>query len=149
MSREISEQTPRSQWSFGVGISPIGELKDDPENSTYYSQKYYDYDNLKSDEIALMSEEDVIKATIKNANLIIRREMIATKWERTPSPTGELSDPISVAYQGWVVREDKPLAIEVTDEDMKLVRHSTTPQAVIRRINKVRATIDNFPEKLG
>lgn len=147
MSRDISSVSPRSQWGFNSGIVPIGELKADEDS--YYADRYYTYDNLKADQLALMSDEDKVRATLSNITLVLQREFSATKWERIPDPTTGESTPVTKAFQGWAVRENKPLAIEVTDEDMKLVATSTTPQAVIRRINKVRATIDNFPEKLG
>jgi len=51
--------------------------------------------------------------------------------------------------QGWIVRENKTVVVEVTTDDLQIVRDSKTPQAVIRRINKVRNSLDNFPEKLA
>jgi len=52
-----------------------------------------------------------------------------------------------VATQTWVVRDSKPLAIEMTNEELDLARSGKTPQAVIRRIQKARLSA-GFPEKI-
>jgi hypothetical protein len=63
---------------------------------------------------------------------------------------GEGDERVEVVGQGWVVRDDKPFSVEITDQDIREVyKEWKTPQAVIRRINKVRGTLDKFPESLA
>jgi hypothetical protein len=75
----------------------------------------------------------------------LKRELLGTAY-------GEVikDEPESSVVQAWVVRDDTPLAVEITNEDMALLHdESKTPQAVIRRINKVRESVLTFPNKLA
>jgi hypothetical protein len=143
MSREISSSSPRAQWTFSGGISPMTELVED-NSSSYYAGRYYDYKFYSKQEVALMAEADVAESTLRHADIMLKTFMGVTYYEY---PEGK--EPEVKGAQGWTIRSDKPLAVEVTDEDMKLIGNSSTPQAVIRRINKLRTAIDSFPEKLG
>lgn len=52
------------------------------------------------------------------------------------------------SVQAWVVREQKPIVVETTTQDLEELEDYKTPQAVIRRINKVRDSIATYPKKL-
>jgi hypothetical protein len=65
----------------------------------------------------------------------------------TYSVKDENGESTMVATQTWVVRDSKPLAIELTNEELDLARSGKTPQAVIRRIQKARLSA-GFPEKI-
>jgi hypothetical protein len=79
---------------------------------------------------------------------IILRELLISS-----ASTGEVDENGNSIYRGvlaWAVRDNKPIAVELTDEDYRdLIHNRKTPQAVIRRINKVRGTLDKFPDKLA
>jgi hypothetical protein len=50
--------------------------------------------------------------------------------------------------QAWVVRDDKTIVVETTTQDLEDLDDYKTPQAVIRRINKVRDSFASYPKKL-
>jgi hypothetical protein len=140
MERIVSSTTPRAQWDFSSKISPITTPTKDESSHAYYADKYLDYKEIPRAEQGVMPESDLRQATITHAEILVKKATQVVFF-------GE--DDSQYVQQGWIVRGNKPIAVEVTDEDLKLVLERKTPQAVIRRINKVRATLDNFPEKLG
>tara|TARA_B110000503_G_scaffold88259_1_gene133821 strand:- start:6501 stop:7160 length:660 start_codon:yes stop_codon:yes gene_type:complete len=151
MEREVSSTTPRAQWDFSPPITPVSELVTDENAETYYSGRYFDYKVYTKDELVIMPESDIVEATFRNADLMLKKMMITTyyEWEKDPETGDRVGDATMKASQAWRIRSDKPLAVEVTDEDMKLLGNSKTPQAVIRRVAKLRSSIDSFPEKLS
>lgn len=144
MSRIVSEHTPRSQWDTTYLRHPKPLDTPTPEDKPDYYNDYFSVQNYTTDEwkeLPIMAQAESKKLAIE---LYLRSELLGTRYE------GEGDDRKSIPLQGWVVRDEKPFAVELTDEDYDdLHRKSKTPQAVIRRINKVRESISSFPNKLG
>ena len=144
MSRVISENTPRSQWDTTYLRHPKPLGTPEPEEKSGYYNDYFSvqtYNSQEWDELPIAGRAESKKLAIE---LYLRGEMIGTTY------VGEGDERVMLAKQGWIVRDSKPFAVEVTDEDYyDLHRNSKTPQAVIRRINKVRESISTFPNKLA
>jgi hypothetical protein len=141
MSRTISEYSPRAQWDSTYLDRALAKAKD-LESTNHMG--YTDYPNYSRTEWDSVTEREKYEARKRSLELILRRELLGTTYE------GEGDERKSVAKQGWVVRDDKPFSVEVTDQDLlELHRDWKTPQAVIRRINKVRDSLDKFPKKLA
>lgn len=143
MTRLVSTHSPRAQWDTTRVHSKPKSVKEDVGYGGYVSYEMY-----KTDEWTSLTEMEKHTSRKTALDLALRSNMIGSMWATDPAnPTG---DKISVAKQGWIVREGKPISIEITDQDMsELHDERKTPQAVIRRINKVRGTLDKFPEKLA
>lgn len=157
MYRSLDEYSPRAQWDFRKlesGISPdwkdISKLeeKSDWRGNPYYEPKFQITDTTVrsywSDEekekvtiFNAMSEED--KAKHHRAGLEL--DLIGALFHKDPTtevvtPKGMFRSPLT-----------KPLVVEVTNDDMELAIHYKTPQALIRRIQKVRVA-KGLPEKI-
>ncbi len=141
MDRIISSMTPRSQWDFTyTDRYRIGEANPDSDNT------YVDYPNYGRDEWDSLSEREKAESRARVLKLTLQNYLVGTCYATNPVTGGR----DVVAKQGWVVRESKPIAVEITDQDMTDIHHDQkTPQAVIRRINKVRESLDKFPAKLA
>lgn len=140
MSRIISENSPRSQWE--MDFIQRNRLKPDSSER----EDYAIYDNYRSSEWADLTEREKFDSQKLGLKVLLKRTIISTTWGDPDSEGGRPR----VAKQGWVVREGKPIVVETTDQDLHdLHIGSKTPQAVIRRINKVRDTLDKFPKKLA
>lgn len=144
MSRVVSEHTPRSQWDTTYLRHPKPLDTPDPEEKPAYYNDYFSVQTYTTDEwneLPLAGKAESKKLAIE---LYLRGELLGTTY------VGEGDDRQTIPQQGWVVRDEKPFAVELTDEDYDQIhRQSKTPQAVIRRINKVRESISSFPTKLG
>lgn len=141
MSRVVSENAPRSQWDWSR-VNSHRKLKEiiPPEDSSSYSNTVY-YDNS---EWELLPEVTRMESDKMVLSLLLKREMYSTSYE-----FDESGERVFNTIQGWVIRGGKPIAVEVTDEDYSdLHDKSKTPQAVIRRINKVRDSLAEYPAKL-
>jgi hypothetical protein len=140
MERIISKNTPRSQWDFIFTdrLRPkVGE-----ENDNHY----VNYPTYSRDEWASLTEREKFDSNKRGLEITLKNLSISTTYG-LPDENGKRD---TLARQGWIVREGKPITVELTDEDMtELHMKSKTPQAVIRRINKVRETLDKFPTKLA
>lgn len=136
MSRIVSNYRPRSQWD----TTRLRGVKDTDLESTDNYANYHEYNNS---EWADLTEREKAEARKRAVSISLRRIMLDTTYE------GEGDERKLVAKQGWVVRDSKPISVEVTDLDLAEVQDYKTPQAVIRRINKVRDTLDKFPKKLA
>ena len=86
--------------------------------------------------------EEVVRQMLTNfTEQVIHREVMYSGAKYDP----EQDKPIDFTKQNWeIVRQ---FAVEVTDKDLADVLAHKTPQAVIRRINKVRVSL-GLPEKL-
>lgn len=141
MTRVVSSYTPRSQWEIVRTNNRTKPL--DPNKEVSYGG-YLTFDTYPKADWDLLTEREKYESRKRDLDLTLRRLMIDTDYE------GEGDERIVVAKQGWVVREGKPIVVEVTDEDYsEIANYRKTPQAVIRRINKVRDTLDKFPSKLA
>ncbi len=140
--RVLSKHSPRSQWDanrFGSGrlVKKLDESKLEAETGYHIS-----YSSYSSDEIASLSPVDKHNATIYTITEKMKGYLLDTY-----SVKDENGESTMVATQTWVVRDSKPLAIELTNEELDLARSGKTPQAVIRRIQKARLSA-GFPEKI-
>lgn len=152
ISRDVSVRRPRAQWDWTQPLRPLRK-KPEGESTSYYAETYDEFDAIPKEEQALMPKEDLGKAYELAGDIFLKRIVMETSYKYPVNPeTGEEDreqERFQFAYPAWRIRENKPFAVEVTDEDLRQVLNTTTPQAVIRRINKVRSSLDNFPEKLG
>jgi hypothetical protein len=141
MSRVVSSYSPRAQWDTTYLERNL--VKEREAEPTIYND-YADYKNYGKAEWDELTEREKSDSRKRSLEVVLRREIIGTTYE------GEGDERKVVAKQGWVVRDDKPFSVEVTDQDLlDIHRDWKTPQAVIRRINKVRDSLDKFPKKLA
>ncbi len=145
--RVVSPHSPKAQWDKYFLDSSRGHLKPmEPVDPDSYHKEYADYKTYSNSEWDELTDRERHDSRIRSLDLLIRSQVIGTRVE-SPSHSDER---VEFAEQGWVVRENKPFSVEVTDQDLLEVHKDwKTPQAVIRRINKVRSTLDKFPEKLA
>lgn len=140
MERIISKNTPRSQWDFTF----TDRLRAKPAEAT--DSHYVNYPTYSRDEWADLTEREKHESNKRGLEVALKNLAVSTTYTE-PDATGNRA---TIAKQGWVVRDNKPIAVELTDEDMtELHMNQRTPQAVIRRINKVRESLDKFPTKLA
>ena len=146
--RVVSATTPRSQWDK-VAISrlynPKGieeKLAETDENQNYH----FSFPAYSSDEYKSLTDKEKFDSALFTLETLLRGVFVGTFHERTTLPNGDTETKV-VAQQGWIVRNSKPLVVEITDEDAENVDSYTTPQALIRRIQKARVSV-GFPEKL-
>lgn len=141
MSRTLSSVSPKAQWDF---IYTDTYRVKEGVASEAYSGSYIDYPNYSREEWAEATEREKFEARKRGLAIALKNQLLSTTW--ITNPEGER---VTTAGQGYVVRDDKPITVEVTDQDLADIHlHRKTPQAVIRRINKVRDTLDKFPAKL-
>lgn len=140
MERIISKNTPRSQWDFTF----TDRLRVKPAETT--DSHYVNYPNYTRAEWDSLTQREKHESNKRGLEVALKNLAVSTTYT-APDAEGKRG---TIAKQGWVVRDNKPIAVELTDEDMiELHMKSKTPQAVIRRINKVRETLDKFPTKLA
>jgi hypothetical protein len=147
LTRLVSPSSPRSQWEWGnTTTQKISHLDLEDENQysivKHYSKEVWD----------LLPEATKIESHKIAVGLILRNELLFTDYLRDSEGQyvrDENGNVTSIVKQGWAIRGGKPIAVETTDEDYAdLHDKSKTPQAVIRRINKVRDSLADFPAKL-
>ena len=140
--RTVSPYSPRSQWDNNI-ISDSKLIKPTTQEALDACEAYhFSYPTYTSDEVKAMSAKEKHEATILSLKEKLKGVFLDTVVE-----TDENGDTRSKAIQLWVVRDSKPLAIEITNEELETARSHTTPQSVIRRIQKARVSV-GFPEKL-
>jgi len=144
MSRIVSPHSPKAQWDKD-DLNARGRLKPaEPTDPNSYRKDYVDYKTYSKAEWDELTDREKHDSRIRSLDLILRNKLLSVTHE------GEGDEVVEVAGQGWVVRDDKPFSVEITDQDIQeAYRDYKTPQAVIRRINKVRGTLDKFPESLA
>jgi hypothetical protein len=141
MSRVVSSYSPRSQWDT---YYTRGFPKPLDPTATSGNDSYVTITSYSKEEWDLLPEVSKLESKKLAIEVALRTQLMGDYW------VGEGDDRKVVGCQAWVIRDNKPIVVEVTDEDFDdLNRKSKTPQAVIRRINKVRSTLDKFPEKLA
>jgi len=146
ISRIVSNYSPKAQWNFDYltrfpkPLTPEAKEKADKEGSYYYN-----FDTYSSSEWAELTEREKYEARNLALDLLLRGTLLDAT-----SQTNESGESVDYATSFRTPRDNKPFSVEVTDEDYDDIhRHRKTPQAVIRRINKVRDTLDKFPSKLA
>jgi hypothetical protein len=142
MERLVSSFSPKAQWDFTyTDRFRLKPAEAHSANDSYVN--YNSYSNAEWEELTEREKFDSRKRAIAN---LLRNYTISTTYSE-PDSEGNRS---TIAKQGWVVRDSKPIAVELTDQDYAdLHLNRKTPQAVIRRINKVRESLDKFPTKLA
>lgn len=141
MERIISKDSPRSQWDFIYADRLRPKPAEDTTDNHYASFATYNREEWDS-----LTQREKFDSTKRGLEIALKNLAISTTYGEADSE-GKRN---TIAKQGWVVRDNKPIAVELTDEDMTdLHMKSKTPQAVIRRINKVRESLDKFPTKLA
>ena len=131
MSRIISKDYPRSQWdsNFVVALPDNATLKSLAEEDT---SNYFRFKGIDKDEFESYPEN--VKRTLFANGIaqMLRGELLRQKstWNEERQDYDITTEPI------WKV--SKKFSVEVTDEDLNKIRSFKTPQAIIRRINKVR-----------
>lgn len=143
MTRVVHSYSPRAQWDWEL---PRRNLKPEPMSEvlarTAEDDSYLQLDYYSRDEWTALSHTSKMLSHIAELELILNDQLLA----RTYDWEGEKRE-VKVS-QAWQVRNNEPIVVEFTEDDHDLAIARTTPQAVIRRINKVRGTLDKFPEKL-
>ena len=138
MERLITESSPRAQWDFTF----IDRYR--PKEVREHDSHYVDYPNYKGEEWDSLTQREKFDSRKRALAITLKSQMVGSSYTKDAE-----GNSITYAQQGWVVRDNKPITVELTDEDFSdLHLKSKTPQAVIRRINKVRDSLDKFPEKL-
>lgn len=131
LSRIVSKDYPRSQWdSNSIGALPDNatlKALAEEEKSSYLHYKGFDKDEFES------YPESVKRTLFANGiTQMLRGELLRQRsiWNEERQDHDITTEPI------WKI--SKKFSVEVTDEDLGKIRSFKTPQAVIRRINKVR-----------
>lgn len=140
--RTISSRSPRSQWDnnkFGSGRL-VKKLSD--EKLADVDSWHISYDNYSPDELTSLMPSEKHEAAIYTIKEKMKSYLIDTYHTKD-----EKGESITNATQTWAIRDSKPLAVEITNEELEQARLGTTPQSVIRRIQKARVSA-GFPEKL-
>ena len=147
LTRLVSPSSPRSQWDWGnTTTHKVASIDLEDENSYTMVKRY------SKEEWDLLPEATKISSHKMAVELLLRNELLFTDYlrdsegEYVRDSEGAVT---TIVKQGWTIRGGKPIAVETTDEDYAdLHDKSKTPQAVIRRINKVRDSLADFPAKL-
>ena len=143
MVRTVSTYQPKAQWDI-TGLTSTPKPKTEwltPEEG-YYSE-YYKIPTYSATEWAELPEVARVASRALAVEMWLKNQVVNTGGE------GSEDERFRVAKQAWAVREGKPFSVEITNEDLESLDARKTPQAVIRRINKVRDTLDKFPTKLA
>jgi hypothetical protein len=144
MSRTVSTYQPKAQWE-------INELRNRPKPRAEWEESaksgyhtgYVNVPTYSREEWDLLPSVARLESQALAVELWLRGQLLSTMSKEV---NGEA---VIVAKQAWAVRDDKPFSVEITNEDMETIKSHRTPQAVIRRINKVRESLAKFPAKLA
>jgi hypothetical protein len=141
MSRIVGEYTSRAQWETHIS-------RDNPKPYSPSSEEspggYVSLPLYSREEWAVLPEVDRVASTKLTLDITLRHQLNGTYYVHEEDGSRTI-----VPTQAWVVRDSKPLAVEITNDDMALLHDERkTPQAVIRRVNKIRESVASFPTKL-
>jgi hypothetical protein len=139
--RVVSAHSPRSQWDNNT-IRSFVKLPTSEHLEKHKDSYHLPLETYSSDELLAMTDPEKVEIGVRTLNFRVKQLLVDNYNLR--SPEGEYT---SHATQTWIVRDSKPLAVEITDEEVELARSGTTPQSIIRRIQKARVSA-GFPEKL-
>lgn len=142
MTRQVSPRSPRAQWDWtnptsksyrGVAPKPITPHAE-VDSEEDYTLQYYSDDEW--DTLPEIAKQEAYKLAI---TIYLKQQTLLRIREESGYEV----------LEAWVVRNGKPISVETTTQDLREVESHKTPQAVIRRINKVRDSIPEFPKKLA
>ncbi len=145
LSRVVSTYSPKAQWEFSR-VAQRAKLTPKDSSSSHYGGHYTEFESYKGSEFDSLTEREKYEVRKHDLLLILKSILIDTDYADNPDESGERQ---VFAKQGWVVRDNQPIVVEITDQDWAELGDRKTPQAVIRRINKVRDSISTFPNKLA
>lgn len=137
LSRQVSQYTPKRQWHKTINRTRV--KPDEVMSEGWYAETYTkeEWDKLTGRE-QYESRKVALDITLRNLLLHTRR-----------SYDPKTSDYKAEVIQLLTLRDKKPFSVEITEQDLIELNHQhKTPQAVIRRINKVRESLDEYPEAL-
>ena len=137
LTRSVSEYSPRAQWNRNA----LSTMRPIPLEEQTLEGGYRGYAYLKSygreDWDALSTEKQQASKTL-GLSLLLKEQLLGQIREDESWKT----------LQAWVVRDDKTIVVETTTQDLEDLDDYKTPQAVMRRINKVRDSFASYPKKL-
>jgi hypothetical protein len=139
--RVVSAHSPRSQWDNNT-IRSFVKLPTSEHLEKHKDSYHLPLETYSSDELLAMTDPEKVEIGVRTLNFRVKQLLVDNYTLK--SPEGEYT---TLATQTWIVRDSKPLAVEITDEEVELARSGTTPQSIIRRIQKARVSA-GFPEKL-
>jgi hypothetical protein len=177
MSRDVNELSPKAQWDFyqyAMGIGQSDDFLTDPEQVEIRKPESYEFgygehifphfqydpdytrgwsvaSDAKYDEIArekmwaTMTTDERNRARGRAMEMGLRNALIRSTPDYEEENGGE-----PTLDMNWIPRlgeGSKPIYVEVTNDDMECVINNKTPQALIRRIQKVRVA-RGLPEKV-
>lgn len=142
MVRTVSTYQPKAQWDMTT-LTQRPKPRAEWTTDTGYHAEYFNIPAYTGTEWAELPEVARIASNAFAVELWLKSQVVNTGWQ------GEPSEQVRSAKQSWVVRDSKPISVEITNEDLDTLDSRKTPQAVIRRINKVRESLDKFPAKLA
>ena len=145
MERVVSNYSRKAQWEFFIVERELLKPMTDQELELAIKARDDNYLTLES---YTRAEWDALGNSAKKESYAFTIKLKLEGYLKATSYEWQDDKRVSSTAQAWQVREGKPIAIEVTEDDLKMAKEYTTPQAVIRRINKVRGTLDKFPPKL-
>ena len=137
LSRSVSEYSPRAQWGREVVSLHKPKPMEIQKNESAYRGYIY-LEEYSREEWAELGEAEKQASKSLAMSTLMKGQLLGQVRE----------DDNWVTLQAWVVRDDKTIVIETTTQDIEELEDYKTPQAVIRRINKVRDTIATYPKKL-
>lgn len=137
--RVVSAHSPRSQWNS----TTISRLVKPATQEELDAEGYHlSFNTYTSDEFKALTDREKFDAALYTLTQTLKSHLLDTYAYEDAE--GQRQWGVS---QTWVIRDSKPIAVEITDEDASNARSYKTPQAVIRRIQKARVAV-GFPEKL-
>jgi hypothetical protein len=140
--RVVSEHSPRSQWDMeilGNGRLVKKPTQEQLDSATNY---HFAYDSYTKEELDFMTDREKHEAGVFTLGERVKGLLLDTYHE-----TDAEGNSLSRVQQTWLIRDSKPLAVEVLDNELEQARSHKTPQAIIRRIQKARVSA-GFPEKM-
>jgi hypothetical protein len=128
-ARIISSYSPRSQWDRNT-VEPLQNQAEILAHLEGTTGRYVP--TPKIEDFDLLPDEIKRDLYANGMAQMLKREVLHTdsKWNE------EAQNYDKFATQSWAIT--KKFSVEVTDEDLTAIHNWKTPQAIIRRINKVR-----------
>lgn len=146
MERVVSEYSRKAQWDFtSVGRERLRPMTDKELEEALEGAGQMSYLSIPKYN---NTEWEALSDSAKKESYAFAIKLKLEEYLKATTYNWEGDERVSKTAQAWQVREGKPIVVEVTEDDLKIATSYSTPQAVIRRINKVRGTLDKFPEKL-
>lgn len=137
--RIVSAHSPRSQWNTTI----VSRLVKPATQEELEGEGYHiSFNNYTSDEFKALTDKEKFDAGVFTLTQMLKGNILDTYSKENAEGQREWG-----VSQNWVIRDSKPIVVEITDEDASHARSYKTPQAVIRRIQKARVAV-GFPEKL-